>query len=159
MDRVPLVYVEHGQAVVAGRRSNAVETLRELRDEHDLVYVLDLDGVNHNRANLDIYKKVSKKAFLWLDAMPRRVEDVIDLVVAGATRVTLNDALQDDDLRQLADMVESDLYLGTAQPMAAERRVRQLGLTGLVVGDTWREAWNVETWQVDESEGVVERIA
>jgi len=159
MERIPLVHVERGQAVVEGERSSAVETLRELRGEHDLVYVVDLDGVRRNRANIDVYKAVSKKAFLWLDAAPRRVEDVIDLVVAGATRVTLDDALSDDDLQQLVDMVESDLYLRSERPMQTERRVRRFELAGLVVDDAWRETWNVETWRLNDDQGMAERIA
>lgn len=159
MDRIPLVYVERGQAIVKGDRGSAVETLRELRGEHDLVYVVDLDGHRRNGANLAVYKKVSRKAFLWLDAAPRRVEDVIDLVVAGATRVTLGDALQDGDLRQLMDMVESDLYLRSGRPMQAEQHVRRFGLAGLVIDDTWRETWNVETWRLDANEGMADRIA
>jgi hypothetical protein len=159
MDRIPLVHVEQGQAVVEGKRSSAVEMLRELRDGHDLVYVVDHDGHRRNRANIDVYKAVSRKAFLWLDAAPRRVEDVIDLVVAGATRVTLDDAMRDDDLRQLIDMVESDLYLRSAQPVPAERRARRFGLAGLVIDDTWRETWNVETWRLNDAEDMVEQIA
>ncbi|MFO8133709.1 MAG: hypothetical protein R6U10_07280 [Thermoplasmatota archaeon] len=159
MDRIPLVHVENGQAVVGGECSSAVEALRELRDGHDLVYVVDLDGVRRNRANIDVYKAVSKKAFLWLDAAPRRVEDVIDLVVAGASRVTLGDAVPDGDLRQLVDMVESDLYLRSERPLQAERRVRRFELAGLVVDDIWRETWNVETWRLDDDQGVAERIS
>lgn len=158
MDRIPLVYVEGGQADVAGERSSAVEALRELRGEHDLLYVVDLDGYRRNRANIDVYKTVSRKAFLWLDAAPRRVEDVIDLVVAGAVRVTLGDGQPDDDLRQLMDMVESDLYMRSKQPVQAERRVRRFKLAGLVIDDVWRKTWNVETWRLNNSEGVVERI-
>ncbi|MGC9309008.1 MAG: hypothetical protein ACP5FL_09585 [Thermoplasmatota archaeon] len=159
MDRIPLVYVEQGQATVEGKRFRAVEALKELRGEHDLVYVLDLDGIQHNRANIDVYKKVSKKAFLWLDAAPRRVEDVIDLVVAGAARVTLQDAMHDDDLRQLVDMVENHLYLRSGEPAQAERRIRQFGLAGLVLSDAGRDTWNVETWHVKEEQSIVERIA
>lgn len=159
MDRIPLVYVEQGQVTVEGKRFRAVEALKELRGEHDLVYVLDLDGIQHNRANIDVYKKVSKKAFLWLDAAPRRVEDVIDLVVAGATRVTLQDGMHDDDLRQLMDMVESDVYLRSEHPVKAERRIQQFGLAGLVLSDAGRQPWNVETWQLHADQDVVERIA
>ena len=158
MDRIPLVYVEQGLATVEGKRLRAVEALKELRDEHDIVYVLDMDGIHHNRANIDVYKKVSKKAFLWLDAAPRRVEDVIDLVVAGATRVTLQDGMHDDDLRQLVDMVEGDLYLRSEHPVQAERRIQQFGLAGLVLSDPGREPCNVETWQLNAGQDVVERI-
>ncbi len=158
MDQIPLVYVERGQALLEGEHGSAVETLRELRGEHDLLYVVDLDGHRRNRANLDVYKKVSRKAFLWLDAAPRRVEDVIDLVVAGAARVTLGDA-SDDDLGRLVDMVESDLYLRSERPLQAQQRVRRFGLTGLVVDDAWRETWTVEAWRLDDTEGLVERIA
>lgn len=159
MDRIPLVYVEQGQAVVGGERSRAVRTLRELRGEHDLLYVIDLDGYRRNRANIDVYKTVSRKAFLWLDAAPRRVEDVIDLVVAGAVRVTLGDGQRDDDLRQLMDMVESDLYLRSKQPVQAERRVRRFKLAGLVVSDARRKTWDVETWRLNDDQDVAERIA
>ena len=158
MDRIPLVYIEQGLATVEGKRLRAVEALKELRGEHDLVYVLDMDGIHNNRANIDVYKKVSKKDFLWLDTAPRRVEDVIDLVVAGATRVTLFDGLPDDDFRQLVDMVENDLYLRSEHPVQAERRIQQFGLAGLVLSDVGREPWSVETWQLLAGEDVVERI-
>ncbi|MDD3492808.1 MAG: hypothetical protein PHU95_03640 [Candidatus Thermoplasmatota archaeon] len=159
MDVLPLVHVEQGTVIEAGRSTPAAPRFRELHKEHDEVYVMDLDGIHHNRSHLDVYKKVSRKPFLWIDALPRRVEDVIDLVVAGAKRITVGEAMGDESLRSVRDIYEGDLYLRGSDAGRAAATAARLGCEGIVLMQPGKIEWDLPTWGIYPDQQVVKKIA
>ena len=111
MEEMPLVYVKRGKVIEGKSRINAVDRLKEIRKEGKKAYVLDLDGIKRNSPNLAIYRKLAHKPFLWIDALPRCLEDVMDLVVVGAERITIGDVVSDAELKKIREMCDVGLFL------------------------------------------------
>ena len=54
------------------------------------IYVVDLDGVEENRPQLDYLQEIARDTDMWLDAGARTADEAIDALVTGATRVVLS---------------------------------------------------------------------
>jgi hypothetical protein len=54
------------------------------------IYVVDLDGIERDRPQLDYLQEISKGCETWVDAGLRSGDQAIDLIVAGATRAVLS---------------------------------------------------------------------
>lgn len=78
-----------------------------------MVYVVDLDGVQRNKADLDTLRRAAEKGNVWADAGSRFATDAMDALVAGAERLTLRWATlaSEDELREAAALSDS-LALG-----------------------------------------------
>ena len=70
---------------------------------------MDLDGISKNEPNLDFYQFIFKRK--WIDACPRRFEDVMDIVVAGGDRIIIREGFPEKDMEKLFENVEAELYL------------------------------------------------
>lgn len=146
--RLPVVHLERG-ALKEFPGEPLAEALARLSKRHELVYVVDLDGLRENQADLSGLNKASRNASLWLDAGSRYGTDVMDLFVAGAERVTVrwNTLHTIEELEEAAEVSE-DVFLGVefrngfvdnkrmpaGSPEALFQRVEDLGI-GLVVVD------------------------
>jgi hypothetical protein len=56
------------------------------------IYVVDLDGIEHNEPQLDLWQEISRDADLWIDAGPPNADMVVDVIVSGARRAILSTA-------------------------------------------------------------------
>jgi len=151
--------IEQGHVKADDALQPAVQRLRELHNKHDELYVIDYDGISYNKSNLDIYKKLSRKPFMWIDAFPRRIEDVIDLVVAGAKRVTASLLMGTAVLREVRNLYEGELYLRGADERGMARLVHKLELDGVVLLEPSSGEWEVPAWGIYPREKVVRKIA
>ena len=85
--------------------------LLEKINEDDLLYVLDSDGIEKDESNLDIYQKLSKKYQLWIDNAPRKLGDVVDVFMAGATNITLRKIFYPKvKLESIREITENKIY-------------------------------------------------
>jgi uncharacterized protein related to proFAR isomerase len=113
MNIIPLVYVKDGK-LLDGKDGNQV-SIYDLfkRVEKDMMlYVLDLDGIEHNNPSLDLYQKLTEHCILWIDDGPRRLDDVMDTIMAGATNFTLrNDLWPDIDFPGVQELTDDDIYI------------------------------------------------
>jgi len=103
MDIIPLIHVRDNQLI--GR-----DSISDKKVEH--VYLMDLDGWSANQPNLELYQKLSYSSSLWIDSAPRRFEDVMDIVVAGAERITIKEDTYRDDTKQIFDEIEIEKFIG-----------------------------------------------
>jgi hypothetical protein len=86
--------------------------LSERLDENRRVYVLDLDGIERNKPNLDLYQRISEYCRIWVDSGPRSLGDVVDIVMAGATSITVRrDLWPELDISVIKEIAEVDLYV------------------------------------------------
>jgi hypothetical protein len=54
------------------------------------IYVVDLDGVRSGRPQFDLLQEISRGQEMWVDAGPRNADQVMDVLVAGATRAVVS---------------------------------------------------------------------
>ena len=88
----------------------------EILDQFDKdvkIYVLDGDGIEKDKPNLCLYQKLSKAHPLWVDTGPRVLGDIVDVIMAGATNITLrNNILHDLDVSSIKEITENKIYAG-----------------------------------------------
>ncbi|MEA2054415.1 MAG: hypothetical protein U9O96_04780 [Candidatus Thermoplasmatota archaeon] len=157
MEKIPLVYIERGKIAEGRKRFNAVEKLRELKKEYKEVYVIDMDGIKKNKSNLDVYKKVSQKPFLWIDSLPRYLEDVMDLIIVGAKRITVGDIIDDDGLSKIRDMCDGEIFLRGKDEKDVAKKAKKFGFEGIVAVSP-KEKVDVPEWGIYLEEGVVKKV-
>ncbi len=157
MEKMPLVYIRRGKVIEGKKRFNAVEKLKEIKKEHKEVYTVDMDGIKRNKPNLGIYRKISRKPFLWIDSFPRCLEDVMDLIIVGASRVTIGDIIDDDELKRIRDMCEGELYLRGDNAAEAAEKAGRFGFDGIVIVSP-KEKVDVPAWGVYPAEGIIKKL-
>ncbi len=105
MKKIPLIYIEDEKL------SKFVEI--DNREDIDELYIMDLDGIYNNRPNLDLYQKLSKRYKIWTDSGPRSIDDIMDIVLAGAYSIIVRkDNFKWKDIEKVFELVEIDLYIG-----------------------------------------------
>jgi hypothetical protein len=112
MDIFPLIHIKRRRLLesLASDLASYRAMLEPYKDT--VVYLLDLDGIGKNRPNLDLYQLLAGTYTLWVDAGPRKLGDVVDILMGGASRLTIRPDLWDIiDLTPIRDLTESPLYI------------------------------------------------
>ncbi len=113
MNIVPLVCIENSK-LLDGKEGNRLllEDVLKRVEKDSLLYVLDLDGIERNNPNLELYQRLAEHCILWIDNGPRRIDDVMDTIMAGATNITLReDHWPSLDMSGVQDLTDDEIYL------------------------------------------------
>ncbi len=104
MEIIPCVTLKNFKIM---NNSISVTNISEYIKEDELLYILDLDGIEKGKPNLCTFQKLSSKYQLWVDCGPRNIGDVVDIFMTGATiitiRRTLNPSFRISDIRDISD--------------------------------------------------------
>jgi len=114
MEIIPLVYIKDRKPRLGGREypSLLVEVLEQL-DEGSGIYFLDADGIEKDKPNLCTYQKLPSRQNMWIDAGPRVLGDVVDVVMAGATTIIVRQNLWPKiDIERIKELTENEIYMG-----------------------------------------------
>lgn len=80
-------------------------------DKDENIYVLDTDGIEKDKPNLCLYQKLSKVHALWVDTGPRVLGDIVDVIMAGATNITVRKNLWHElDVSSIKEITENKIY-------------------------------------------------
>ena len=137
------------------KRKEAIEALNNLCTENKFVYVIDLDGFRKNSPNLDLYKKVYGK--LWIDSYPRFVEDVMDLIVVGAERITVRDA-NSNFLEKIKEICDKEIFLAGNNLKELAKLTKDLEFNGIVLDEEQNFTGELETWKIYLSDETIRRL-
>jgi len=112
MDIIPLIRIYKRKIVNSNYNDfeNFKILLQKYKDEY--IYIFDHDGINKNRPNLCIFQKLSKNHDLWVDSGPRVFGDIVDSIVAGASKITVrkNFVINADTL-SINEILENEIYM------------------------------------------------
>jgi hypothetical protein len=112
MKIIPLIYFQKRK--IYAEKDGDVLSLKELLayvDKDTEIYVYDKDGVERDKPNLCTYPKLSEHCKIWVDCGPRTLGDVVDVVMAGATSITLRKNLWPNiDVSNIREITESNIY-------------------------------------------------
>ena len=114
MNIVPLISIRKGR-ILDGKDGNliTIDDLFKQIEKDTMIYVFDLDGIEHNNPSLDLYQKLTEHCVLWIDDGPRRLDDVMDTIMAGATNITLRKELWPEmDLPSVFEITDDEVYIG-----------------------------------------------
>jgi hypothetical protein len=113
MNIIPLVSLKNTK-LFDGKEGNSLSLVDiSTRVEKDsLLYVLDLDGIERNNPNLELYQRLAEHCVLWIDNGPRRIDDVMDTIISGATNITLREDLWPAlDMPDVQELTDDEIYL------------------------------------------------
>jgi hypothetical protein len=113
MNTIPLVSVKKGQ-LFDGKEGAAIplEELFKRMKKDTVLYLLDYDGIERNNPNFDLYQQLTEHCILWIDNGPRRIDDVMDTIMAGATNITLRENLWPNlDLLGVQELTDDEIFL------------------------------------------------
>jgi len=113
MNIVPLVSIKNTE-LFDGTEGNTLllEDVLKRVEKDSLLYVLDLDGIERNNPNFELYQRLTEHCILWIDNGPRRIDDVMDTIMAGATNLTLREAFWPAlDMPGVLDLTDDEIYL------------------------------------------------
>jgi hypothetical protein len=80
------------------------------------IYVVDLDGIERNEPQLDLWQELSREADLWIDGGVATGDQAIDILISGARRAILSTS-------RLRDADELDKAWKLSQELAVEIEV------------------------------------
>ena len=112
MNIVPLISIKKGM-LCDGKDGDyiSIDELFKRVEKDTMLYVLDIDGMKHNNPSLDMYQKLTEHCILWIDSGPRRLDDVMDIIMAGATNITLREELWSEiDIPGIFELTDDDVY-------------------------------------------------
>ena len=108
-------------------------------DKDANIYVLDTDGIEKDKPNLCLYQNLSKSHVLWVDTGPRVLGDIVDVIMAGATNITIRNNLWHGlDVLSIKEITENKIYAGVDLKSQADNNKEIIpfyDVDGLVVLD------------------------
>lgn len=138
MEIIPLIYVKNRKITIEkeGRVLSLNEVL-EQSSKNKIIYFLDIDGIERDKPNLCSYQRISEHCDIWVDAGPRVLGDIVDYVMAGATRITIRKNLFSiEEIPNIKEVTESMIYSDVDLRNEEERTIvfsLLPGVDGLVV--------------------------
>ncbi len=134
-----------------GENLSLDEILKKLSKQHDKVLVTDLNGITRDRPQLDLFKSLSTKMELWVDAGIRYGTGVIDVFVSGADYVVLGTKtlkglselekaceLSENliiDINYDEGIVSPDKEIEDMPPSILAEKVKEVGIRSLIFTD------------------------
>jgi Histidine biosynthesis protein len=134
----------------SGTPFDPFDVVDRLAKEYSMLYVVDLDGIEHQEPQLDYLQEISRDMTLWVDGGVRTSDQAIDILVAGARRAVLSSAYLQGP-RQLkrawrlsteivfeiefesGHLALADTTWGTDDPLELARIVREVGPDHVIV--------------------------
>jgi hypothetical protein len=135
MQIIPLIAVKKGK-LLDGKDGEplSLDALFSQVEKDSLLYVLDLDGLEHNNPNLELYQHLTEQCTLWIDDGPRRIDDVMDTIMAGATNLTLRNVLWPDLLlSDVFELTDDEVYVSLSSSDQEKFSSIPQDITGVVV--------------------------
>ncbi len=153
----PLIKVKSGKIMYRNKISRGKEAIELIKSmtKNGMVYVFDIDGYRKNSLNFEVYRKAGKN--LWIDAYPRSTEDVMDIIVSGADKITLRD-MDEKALKEIKELTDKDIYLSGDKIEMEIERVRKFGFSGIVLHANQNSTEEIETWKIYEDMSIIKRI-
>ena len=92
-----------------------------------------------------------------MDAYPRYVEDVMDLVIFGISRITIRN-MKEEMIKEVSNIVEKDVYLSYNNASDAVNLTKKYGFKGVVLNEWQQVGEDIETWKLYMKEYVIRRV-
>ena len=119
-----------------GKNMDVHELIDELKGSFNKILITDINGINRDKPQLELYQDMSTKMKLWIDAGPRSKDGAIDILVAGAEKVVLGTKTLRglEELEKVVELSENvvlgiDYDNGIVTP---KKRIREMSPLSLV---------------------------
>jgi hypothetical protein len=114
MDIVPLIYIKDG--TILGEKNGtpiSIEDLFSQVEKNSLLYIVDVAGLEHGNPDFELYQRLTEHCNLWIDNGPRRLDDIMDTIFAGATNLTIRQDLWSNvNISEVIELTDDEVYFG-----------------------------------------------
>lgn len=113
--------------------SNSIDLINNLKERYDEIYIVDIDGILRNKPQLNLVQKLGDEVKIWLDGGVRYTENVVDYLIAGASKVVVD--LQDfylDELRKTCDLTKNIVLSIDHKNSIVKDEIKHTKITDLV---------------------------
>ncbi|MCX8173603.1 MAG: HisA/HisF-related TIM barrel protein [Thermoplasmata archaeon] len=106
---IPRLRIENYNVVDAARKvrvgtDTILDFFERISEENEVLYILDLNGIKEGTPHLDLLSEISDLVPVWVEANSKSVEDVSDLLMAGAEKAVLHTGMVGPStLQKIAD--------------------------------------------------------
>jgi len=128
MNLVSLVSIKN-TTLRDGKEGNilVIEEIKKQVKNDSLLYIFDFDGIERNNPNLELYQRLAEHCILWIDNGPRRIDDVMDTIMAGATNITLRENLWPAlDMPGVQELTDDEIYLDKTTQYQEQKKLQQV---------------------------------
>ena len=113
MDLIPLLTLNK-RKIFTGPSKKTITTnelLHQIKNDTP-TYFYDQDGITKDKPNLCIYQKIGTKIQVWTDAAPRVLGDIVDTIMAGAQRITIQPHIwTETTIENIQEITEQQVYI------------------------------------------------
>jgi hypothetical protein len=139
MNIIPLVCLKNTK-LFDGKEGNdlLLADVTKQVEKDSLLYVLDWDGIERNNPNLEVYQRLAEHCILWIDNGPRRIDDVMDTIMSGATNITIREDLWPSLLMpEIQELTDDEIYLDTTRQYKEQKTLQHAhsGDIGIILFD------------------------
>ena len=133
----------------ADQRVDLFDAVDRLTERYRRLYIVDLEGIEHDTPQLDYLQEITRDTDAWVDAGVTSADGVIDVLVAGARRAVVSTRRLPgpEDLERslrLSGEVVLEIELGPTgrvagaaswgeDPRAIAQQARTIGAAGIVI--------------------------
>ncbi len=124
------------------------------------VYIVDHDGLEKDNPNLCLYPKLSDRYAIWVDSGPKTLGDVVDILMAGATAITLRqDIWRGMGVSSIKEITENEVFFyadvltNTALKPAIETFGQETGTVLFTNNDTSLAEFRVNSYLLKAEKG------
>jgi|GEM_PF-2635952 len=95
IEQIPAISVFNGSPVEPGAdgyrkvEKDLFDIVEHLRSQYKRIYMIDLNGIHQNSPQTDLIQELSSDTEVWVDAGPRIMEDLMDIITSGATKAVM----------------------------------------------------------------------
>lgn len=118
IEAIPSISVFDGAPVVAGKDgygkvdADLFDLVEDLRKGSKRLYMIDLNGIHQNNPQTDLILELSSDMEIWVDAGPRVMEDLMDIITSGAAKAVIGTKtlLSLDEFRRCMEITENIIF-------------------------------------------------
>jgi hypothetical protein len=133
MEVIPIIYIRKRKIML--NKEGQIISLNELLqiiDRRTKLYIIDLDGIQKNKPNLCLYSRLSEKFFVWVDAGPRVIGDIVDSIMTGAFYITVREKIWPNfNIHNLREITEIEIFIKPFKKLLDIKRTSESSIYGI----------------------------
>jgi hypothetical protein len=109
MEIIPLIKIRKNEVLI---KNSILKSFFQKKNKDKTVYILDYDGIEKNKPNLCFFQHFSREYDLWIDSGPSNIGDIVDVITAGGSKLTIRlDLFAEKIIDKIREITENEIFL------------------------------------------------
>jgi len=111
MNLIPLIHIRKNKLYQDNSNHITIKEILQSINKETQIYFIDYDGIEKNKPNFCTYQKIATQCKPWIDHGPRSLGDIVDIVMAGAEKITFRKTLCPHiDIPSIRNVIDGEIY-------------------------------------------------